>query len=204
MRLCDAQGACLCVKNDFNSSVSFHPRRLSAVLLALGLEGRAACVSAEVGTVPPHFITLPSAQWSHETAQLQKAENSKNKRQRSIIELNILWKYSSCLCLSVSVFLSVLQIIHPICCIGARHFQLCGEVHSSKTHLLECYIALTTYYPTNSVLFLHICSCIINCIYLLLLCNRNPQLCQQLLDHINAQWYFELNGNILTLQIIST
>lgn len=188
MRLCDAQGACLRVKNDFNSSVSFHLRRLSAVLLALGLEGRAACISAEVGTAPPHFITLPSAQWSHETAQLQKAENSKNKRQRSIIELNILWKYS-CLCLSVSVFLSVVQIIHPICFSSARHFQLCGGVRSSKTHLLECYIALTTYYPTNSVLFLHICSCIINCICLLLLRNKSPLSSQLLLDHIKTQWY---------------
>ena len=39
MRLCDAQGTCLHVKNGFNSSASSHLHRSSTALLALGLEG---------------------------------------------------------------------------------------------------------------------------------------------------------------------
>lgn len=79
MRLRDALGARLHVKNDFTSSVSFHLCPLPVCCwCGAGRQNIRHC--AEAGTLPVHFITLPSDLWTHGTVQLQKAEKQLNKR----------------------------------------------------------------------------------------------------------------------------
>lgn len=161
MRLCDARGTCLCVKNDFQPhrmpfSFSFFFFFICTVCLpccAVCSGPWKAELQASLPKLPAAPCALRYASVSSPVARyraaLQRPPNSNMKRLRSIIGLNVLWKYCvslfvSFLCLSPTLSppsSPVLHLIHPICFGTVRHV---AKYTSPTAHLpkYHCFIVL--------------------------------------------------------------
>lgn len=166
MRLCDARGTCLCVKNDFQPHrmpfsfffFSFlHLHRLSAMLCcSLGaLQGRTAGISAEVARSSLR-TSLRLRQLARGTVPSGSPKASKQQHEKATFNYWVK-RFVEILCLALCLFsLPLSHSFPPLFPSVAsnsshmfRHCQACGEVHSSngsfaQIPLLHCLVFVDT------------------------------------------------------------
>lgn len=120
------------LKNDFNSSVSFHLRRPSAALLVLGWKAEPQAFLLKLALFLHTSLHFHQPRDSTEQRKLQKAKNSKIKDNIQLLTLTFLgfkkkrerrflFHVSVSRCLSH--FCRAVQIIHTICFNSARQFE---------------------------------------------------------------------------------
>lgn len=121
------------LKNDFNSSVSFHLRRPSAALLVLGWKAEPQAFLLKLALFLHTSLHFHQPRDSTEQCKLQKAENSKIKDNIQLLNLTFHgFKkkrkkiFVPCLCLSLS--LPLLQS----CADNSYHmFQQCQAIRAT-------------------------------------------------------------------------